>query len=99
MQCRPALTAIMDQYSMDSQAALHALVAENAEHGIGPDKNGNILLTSHHFGNFDASKRDPEYATSGAGPSLWETALLRHHFHPSVQAFSSCLSKQAILSN
>ena len=42
------------------------------------------------LGNYNASKREPEFANSGQ-PSLWEMSLLRMHYHPSVRAFSTSL--------
>ena len=40
--------------------------------------------------NYDAAKREPEFACATM-PSLWELCLLRHHFHPSVAAFTSSM--------
>lgn len=36
---------------------------------------------------FNATKREPIFSVSAAVP-LWESALLAHHFHPSVAVFS-----------
>lgn len=41
-----------------------------------------------NLGNFDASKRDGQFACTTA-PSAWELSMMRLHFHPSVQAFAS----------
>jgi hypothetical protein len=47
----------------------------------------------HKIGNYDASKREPEFALPYGDNSvnLWEFCLLRHHFHPSVQAFTKSM--------
>lgn len=42
------------------------------------------------LGNYNALKREPEYACKG-NPSLWELSLMRAHFHPSVAAFTHSL--------
>ena len=42
----------------------------------------------HVIGNFNGEKREPSFATNGSPPALWEASMLRHHFHPSVQAFA-----------
>lgn len=44
------------------------------------------------LGNYDAFKREPEYACQG-NPSSWELCLLRNHFHPSVAAFVNSIIK------
>lgn len=77
---------------MASRRVLHTLLSKSADVGsTSAYKKADEFLEAQNFGNFDASKRDPEYATQGGAPSLWEMALLRHHFHPSVRAFSSAL--------
>ena len=44
----------------------------------------------HAFGNFNVEKREPMYAVpTDCTPVLWEAALLRQHFHPSVKAFAN----------
>lgn len=43
-------------------------------------------MTYADLGNYDALKREPEYASQGL-TSSWELCLLRSHFHPSVSAF------------
>lgn len=52
------------------------------------DDDGDGSAASHQLGNFEASKREPSFAVSGT-PAMWETSLLRNHFHPSVRSFSS----------
>ena len=52
------------------------------------DDDGDGGTASHQLGNFEASKREPSFAVSGT-PAMWETSLLRNHFHPSVRSFSS----------
>jgi hypothetical protein len=49
------------------------------------------IVPSFLLGPFDAAKREPEFALHGGLPSLWELALLRCHFHPSVRAFTDSL--------
>jgi ribosome biogenesis protein MAK21 len=45
--------------------------------------------------DFDTSQRDPLYAVGGeskdAGTSIWETAMLQNHWHPSVSKFAANL--------
>lgn len=44
------------------------------------------------MGNFNCSKREPEFAyEEDATMTSWELCLLKHHYHPSVQAFASSL--------
>ena len=44
------------------------------------------------MGNFNCSKREPEFAyEEDATMTSWELSLLKHHYHPSVQAFASSL--------
>ena len=52
------------------------------------DDDGEDGTASHQLGNFEASKREPSFAVSGT-PAMWETSLLRNHFHPSVRSFST----------
>jgi ribosome biogenesis protein MAK21 len=44
--------------------------------------------TLHNLGNYNGEKREPSFATNGKSPNIWEGVLMRHHFHPSVQAFT-----------
>ena len=52
------------------------------------DDDGEDGTACHQLGNFEASKREPSFAVSGT-PAMWETSLLRNHFHPSVRSFST----------
>ena len=56
-----------------------ALVAEHAPADEGAD--------------WGAAKRDPKFA-AGAATRLWELALLRNHFHPSVRKFAEALQAE-----
>lgn len=79
MQARPQLKAMLT--SADSE------VADRGDDGstVG-DREAGLL------GNYDAMKREPEFAcVGGSTPVLHELALLRHHFHPSVKAFANAL--------
>lgn len=52
-----------------------------------------MTVAEHHMiGCYDAAKRNPLFACStGLSPSLYELALLKHHYHPSTQAFAAAL--------
>jgi len=42
------------------------------------------------FGCYDPNKREPLFAMTG-NSNMWELAMFRHHFHPSLQSFSRSL--------
>lgn len=62
------------------------------------DEDGEDSTASHQLGNFEASKREPSFAVSGT-PAMWETSLLRNHFHPSVRSFSTSVLEAPHLIN
>jgi ribosome biogenesis protein MAK21 len=62
------------------------------------DDDGEDSTASHQLGNFEASKREPSFAVSGT-PAMWETSLLRNHFHPSVRSFSTSVLEAPHLIN
>lgn len=79
MQARPQLKAMLT--SADSE-----VTARGDEGSTVGDREAGLL------GNYDAMKREPEFAcVDGSTPVLHELALLRHHFHPSVKAFANAL--------
>ena len=61
--------------------------SKTGENGL-PHSSDTAAATGDSFGVYDGTKREPLFAVTGAAPALWELALMRHHFHPSVRAFS-----------
>lgn len=84
---------------LKSKAALKEFVFQSKSSFVNQTDDSSKGLDSeesnvHKLGTFDASKRDPSYALSGP-IELWESSLLSHHFHPSVQTFiNSLISKE-----
>lgn len=76
-----------------------SMIANSQNHDNDDGTVGTVGDGTYHFlGNFDAAKREPEYAVTDTNYSsasndmnLWELSLLQSHYHPSVKAFSSSL--------
>mmetsp|Transcript_27462 Transcript_27462/g.59151 ORF Transcript_27462/g.59151 Transcript_27462/m.59151 type:complete len:1030 (-) Transcript_27462:1024-4113(-) len=81
MKDRPALKSCLDETprtNKDKDKESSSTSKDNVETGF--------------LGNFNVLKREPEFAYApDATPELWEAALMRRHFHPSVQSFADSL--------
>jgi hypothetical protein len=79
---RPSLLPMMTE--------IEQISIKTSENDNGNDSDDEDSANTCQLGNYNASKREPEFANSGQ-PSLWEMSLLRMHYHPSVRAFSTSL--------
>ena len=97
------LSARPDLKSMLFEAELNVAENHNKKFNDDDDDEGSdghsianestMTIAEHHLiGCYDAAKRNPLYAcVNNQSPSLFEIALLRHHFHPSTKAFATAL--------
>jgi ribosome biogenesis protein MAK21 len=92
---RPSLRSMIQQES-EREPSAEDIDLRKGEAMDDVSDTGSVTSTNTTFagscllGPFDAAKREPEFAASNC-PSLWEMALLRHHFHPSVKTFTQSL--------
>jgi ribosome biogenesis protein MAK21 len=85
MSARPELKALLSEHDSLPKKSKKSEVDEDSDDETSVDDN-------EVLGNFHVNKRNPLFAVASTGsPSLFELSLLRHHFHPSVQAFAEAL--------